>query len=454
LEVFNPINPTHTDASITTLIGNGISGGNTGNITQNWAANEISNANSPSMYYYHGGSVGPPGGISLTGNGPFNYGLFMQAAPDPVGASAIYIGCPLSLCTDAAFNYNFFTLQGNGGNAVLSYVPNTNSLTLTTGANAINIPRLAVSTAITLPNSGVTAGSCTFCSITVGADGRLTAQSSASSSSSLVVGSIGAANISAGGLSNLIRNTQTMAGGTWSAGSETVTAGQSDPYGGTNATSLQSASSSATYQDIGFTLTTSVAYTACGWVKGAAGGEGYQVLFGNNGVVLSSTPTGPITTGWKLYTVTITPTASLTRTIGFFSTTATNQTIYLYGWGMSQGSSCTPWLPTGSTAVTSPAYEVSAPSLSLFAQQTTVNCATSGTATFSQPEVGPSDKKVVIHLAACNGAASYTYPTAFTNTPSVYASNNVAAAIATAVSTTAVTVTGAPSTGSLVLEDY
>jgi hypothetical protein len=379
----------------------------------------------------------------------FNYALFMQYAPDPVGSSVAYIGCPLSLCTDAAFNYNVFTLLGNGGNAVLNYVPNTNSLTLTTGANAINIPRLAVSTAVTLPNSGVTAGSCTFCSLTVGADGRATAQSSASSSSSLVVGSIGAANISAGGLSNLIRNTQTMAGGTWSAGSETVTAGQSDPYGGTNATSLQSTSSSATYQDIGFTLTTSIPYTACGWVKGAAGGEGYQVLFGNNGSTLTS-----ITTGWKFYTVTITPTASLTRTIGFFSTTATNQTIYLYGWGMSQGSSCTPPLPTGSTAVTSPAYEVSAPSLSLFAQQTTVNCGTSGTATFSQPLVGPSDKKVLIHLAACNGAASYTYPTAFTNTPSVYASNNVAAAIATAVSTTAVTVTGAPSTGSLVLEDY
>lgn len=88
------------------------------------------------------------------------------------------------------------------------------------------------------------------------------------------------------------------------------------------------------------------------------------------------------------------------------------------------------------------------------AAQTTVSCSTSGTAVFSQPEQGSSDKKVLIHMAACLGTASYTFPTAFTNTPSVYASNNVAASVATTVSTTAVTVTGATTTGSLVLEDY
>lgn len=86
--------------------------------------------------------------------------------------------------------------------------------------------------------------------------------------------------------------------------------------------------------------------------------------------------------------------------------------------------------------------------------QTTVSCSTSGTAIFSQPIQGASDKKVLIHMAACLGTASYTYPVAFTNIPSIYASNNVAASIATAVSTTAVTVTGATTTGSLILEDF
>jgi hypothetical protein len=86
--------------------------------------------------------------------------------------------------------------------------------------------------------------------------------------------------------------------------------------------------------------------------------------------------------------------------------------------------------------------------------QTTVSCSTSGSAIFSEPLQGSSDKKVLIHLSACLGTASYTYPTAFTNTPSIFGSSNVATSIVTTVSTTAVTVTGATSTGSVVLEDY
>ena len=86
--------------------------------------------------------------------------------------------------------------------------------------------------------------------------------------------------------------------------------------------------------------------------------------------------------------------------------------------------------------------------------QTSVSCSTSGTAVFSQPEQGASNKKVLIHLAACLGTASYTYPTAFTNSPSCYASSLIACTVAGTISSTAVTVTGATSTGSLVLEDY
>lgn len=88
------------------------------------------------------------------------------------------------------------------------------------------------------------------------------------------------------------------------------------------------------------------------------------------------------------------------------------------------------------------------------AAQTTVSCSTSGSAIFSEPAQGASEKRVLVHLATCVGTASYTFPTPFTNAPSVYASNNVAAAIATSVSSTAMTVTGATTTGSLLLEDY
>jgi hypothetical protein len=117
--------------------------------------------------------------------------------------------------------------------------------------------------------------------------------------------------------------------------------------------------------------------------------------------------------------------------------------------------SYTQTLPISSgTSGTIPASSTSGGALAVNALQTTVSCSTSGTAVFSETLQGVSDKKVLIHLAACNGTASYTYPVAFTNTPSVYGSNNVAASIATSVSTSAVTVTGAPSTGSLMIEDY
>lgn len=86
--------------------------------------------------------------------------------------------------------------------------------------------------------------------------------------------------------------------------------------------------------------------------------------------------------------------------------------------------------------------------------QSTVNGSTSGTAIFSEPFKGSVYKKVMVYLSALNGTASYTYPTAFTNTPVVMSTSGLATSVATSVSTTAVTVTGITTTGFIILEGY
>ena len=79
---------------------------------------------------------------------------------------------------------------------------------------------------------------------------------------------------------------------------------------------------------------------------------------------------------------------------------------------------------------------------------------TAGNANFSQPFQGASYKKVIIYLSALTGAQSYTFPTAFSHTPAIISTNGLGAAVVTALSTSACTVTGAASTGFLFLEGY
>ncbi len=86
--------------------------------------------------------------------------------------------------------------------------------------------------------------------------------------------------------------------------------------------------------------------------------------------------------------------------------------------------------------------------------QTHVSGSTSGDAYFSQPHIGPNYKKVVVRLTALVGTASYTFPNSFTDVPAILTTNQVGAAVVTSLSASAMTVTGATTSGFLFLEGY
>jgi hypothetical protein len=96
---------------------------------------------------------------------------------------------------------------------------------------------------------------------------------------------------------------------------------------------------------------------------------------------------------------------------------------------------------------------ITAPTFNPTATQTTVSCSTSGSVVFSEPFSGTSYKELMLYSNACLGTASYTYPIAFTNTPTLGVTGG-GLVLTTSLTTTAITVTGTDGIGNATLIGY
>ncbi len=83
-----------------------------------------------------------------------------------------------------------------------------------------------------------------------------------------------------------------------------------------------------------------------------------------------------------------------------------------------------------------------------------ISGSTSGSADFSFDFRGGGHRRILIYCNALVGTATYGFPETWSHTPAIIATDQVSAAVVTAISTTSVTITGATTTGFIILEGY
>jgi hypothetical protein len=129
-----------------------------------YAEHRYNNTNPASMYVYHGGGLTAPGAINLIG--PHLYAIAMNSAPDGFGGTSggsgfgLYMGCPISGCTDPFYNYFPLGMQCNASGSCignLQYFPYGNDLWINSAAFHISPSTDTISMSDTLTMAALAA---------------------------------------------------------------------------------------------------------------------------------------------------------------------------------------------------------------------------------------------------------------------------------------------------------
>jgi hypothetical protein len=145
---------------------------------------------------------------------------------------------------------------------------------------------------------------------------------------------------------NLLSYTEDFSNGYWTKDGVTITAGQTDPTGGSNATRVVGTTPSRSLYGL-ITLTTGATYTLSCYVKSTSGSNQTFRIYANAGVPFS--PDFTATSSWQRVTLTFTAAAG-NNSFGVTRDSSTNNyDILVYGIQMELGSTATTYQPIATT---------------------------------------------------------------------------------------------------------